>query len=263
MKIKLGAVIPTVQYGNIQPEFEYDIDQMHPMNWAMADAEKRIQELWAKYGDRPLPINKDLVRLTDFFGNEIDYDPLKHEYWWEGERYLSGSEYAKQNQKPFDAVMMSAKVANKFNADPKAIAALWERSGKVSREFGSIAHEALEIYGKFKVLSDSVEKEYYVPNHPILKSIVESFYEGRGSDQAEYEVLVVDHKAQHAGTIDRLLITAPKTCVIQDFKIAHKESLEYWKDQLGFYKGIVEANGWKVLSKEIHQYNGEWRKIIV
>jgi hypothetical protein len=202
-------------------------------------------------------------RLTDLFGNQIDYDEVNHIYSWKGEVYESGSQYASKNKKPFDSTMMSNMVAKKTGADPKEIAELWKLGGQVSRDFGTVVHLALEIYGKHRALSESLEKEYHIPNHPVLKDIVESFYKGREDEKAEYEVLVVDHKAKRAGTIDRLQIVAPKTVIIEDFKITHKEDKQYWKDQLGFYQTIIEANGWTVTGREIHQFNGIWKGINV
>lgn len=259
MKIKLGAVIPTVQYGNLQPEFEVEADD--PVV-AVASLEELIQNLWDKYGEKPLVTKSgDRKLMKAFVGGEVYYDSLSHTYTNEaGEVYLSGSQYAKGKQKPFDIALMSAKVADKYKVDPKQIANIWERGGKVSREFGSTIHEALEVYGKYKSLSASVEKEYHLPNHPLLKNVVQGFYEGRGEEKAEHEVLVVDHKAKRAGCIDRLLITGPKKCIIQDFKITHKEDIEYWTDQLTFYQGILEAGGWTVEKKEIYQYSEGWKK---
>lgn len=262
MKIKLSAVIPTVQYGNIQPEFEIDETDI-ATGKGFDYVEAKIQEIWNKYGERPLVTKGGTTkRLEAFVGGAIDYDEVNHVYSWNGEVYESGSQFAKKRQKPFDSVMMSGKVAKATGSDPLEIAKLWERGGKVSREFGTTVHEALEIYGKFKSLCDTLGKEYHLPNHPILKSIVEGFYEGREDEEAKYEVLVVDHEAKRAGTIDRLVL-GNQTCIIQDFKITNKDDLEYWKDQLGFYEGILEAGGWKVSGKEIHKYNGSWKEIKV
>lgn len=264
MKIKLGAVIPTVQYGNLQPEFELDENDIL-VGKDIDYLEGKIQELWNKYADKPLNVTAGTPtakRVIDFFGNEIDWDEENHVYSWNGEKYLSGSEYAKSRQKPFNPSLMSSMVAKKFEVDPKEIAQLWERGGKISRDFGTTVHEALEVYGKFKSLSESVEKEYHIPNHPMLKKIVESFYEGRDAEQAHYEVLVVDHGSKKAGTIDRLLLQpgSENSYVIQDFKITHKEDKEYWKDQLTFYQGIIEANGGIVVGKQIFAYNGGWKE---
>jgi hypothetical protein len=197
------------------------------------------------------------------FGNQIDYDDENHVYMWEGVQYLSASTIAKGEQTPFDSVLMSGKVAEKYGADPTQIAKLWELSGKVSRDFGTTIHLALELYGKYQNLAKSVEKEYHTPNHTALKSIVEDFYKGRENEKAMYEVLVVDHKAKRAGTIDRLQIVAPKTCIIEDYKIAYKEDIPYWSKQLEVYEGIMVANGWIVKGKVIHQYDGGWKDVAV
>lgn len=249
--LKIKAHVPTQQYGFIEIS-------------GTPEDKAEIERLYNEYAESPIAFKRGTTkRLPAFVGGEIDYDEVNHIYSWNGEKYLSGSEYASKRKKPFDSVLMSGIAAKKTNSDPLEIAKLWELGGRVSREFGTNVHQALEVYGKYQSLCKTLEKEYHIPNHPILKTIIESFYVGRENEKAEYEVLVVDHEAKRAGCIDRLLITAPTTCIIQDFKITHKEDKEYWKDQLGFYEGILKAAGWSVLGKEIHQFNIGWKKVEV
>lgn len=280
MKIKLGAVIPTVQYGNLQPEFEVDVES-EDIEEATLKLESHIQALWDKYGEKPLaPKQGTTKRLKAFVGGEIDYDEVNHVYSWNGEKYLSGSEYAKGRQEVFDANMISGLMAKNLGKTKEEvdlakakILAMWELKKNISTNFGHSIHGALELHGKYLKLSNALDahratkeqeaKNTHLHDHPILKQAVESFYEGREGEQAEYECLIVDHKAKRAGCIDRLLITAPNTCIIQDFKTNVKDDKEYWEDQLTFYAGIMEAAGWKVLGKEIHQYNREWKKVIL
>ena len=256
MKFTITAVIPTVQYGNIQPSIEVEAETFEE---AQAYAMPKIEALWAQYAEKPL--NKkggEYVRLVDYFGNEIDYDAANHQYAWQGVPYMSASTIAKGEQKPFDSALMSGKVAEKTGSDPAEIAKLWSLSGQVSRDFGTTVHLALELYGKYQGLAKTLDKEYHTPNHTVLKDIVESFYKGRENEKAEYEVLVVDHAAKRAGTIDRLQIVGDKTVIIEDYKIAYKTDEAYWKKQLGVYEGIMVANGWTVLEKRVYQYDGKW-----
>ncbi len=245
--MKITAHVPTQQYGFIEIEGEPSEAQ-------------EIERLYNHYAETPIAFKAgNFVRKVDFFGQEIDYDEENHVYMWEGRVYDSASQIAKGEQKPFDSVMMSGKVAAKFDVDPADISKLWSLSGQVSRDFGTTVHLALELYGKYQVLAKTLDKEYHTPNHLVLKDIVESFYRGRENEKAEYEVLVVDHKSKRAGTIDRLQIVGDKTCIIEDYKISYKEDKPYWKKQLQVYEGLMVANGWKVQGKVIHQFDGKWK----
>lgn len=245
MKVKLGAVIPTVQYGNIQPEFESDNADDLPK------LEAQIQALWAKYAERPLNVVGGAgKRLKAFVGGEIDYDDASHTYTWEGHTYLSGSQYAQQFAKPFDSQNISEAMAKRDGGDAQELRDMWKLKSETSMGFGTAIHSALELYGRYQNLHD----------HPIIKKAVEGFYKDRKNEQAEYEALIVDHDKKHAGQVDRLLITGKNSCRVQDFKTNAdiKKSLDiYWK-QLEFYAEIVKAGGWKVEGLDIFWWNGEW-----
>ena len=51
MKIELGAVIPTIQYGNIQPKFEVEAESIEA---GLAIIEPQIKALYDKYSEKPL-----------------------------------------------------------------------------------------------------------------------------------------------------------------------------------------------------------------
>lgn len=244
MIIRLKATIPVQAYGNLIPEFETDVpDTKVPQT--IEHLEEKIQALWDKYGEKPLISTSSFERLTDMFGNQIDYDSSKHEYWWEGVRYLSGSEYAKQFETPFDKKTMSQRVAKRDNRLGEDVLEEWELNGKVSRGFGTALHGALELFGKYGK----------VHAHPVLKNAVESFF-ALHKEKAEYEVLVVDHKNKRAGRIDRLTVDR-----VQDFKTngdISKSLPVYWR-QLEFYAGLFEANGYHVKGLDIFAFNGEWK----
>jgi len=260
-EITVGATIATAQYSNLQPTITIEVGDS--LEEAKAVALEYITGLSKQYSEPGRELSSKVtgkfVRKQAFVGGEIDYDEVNHTYMWNGEVYASASQIAKGEQKPFDSVMLSGKVAEKTGSDPTEIAKLWSLSGQVSRDFGTTVHLALELYGKYQGLAKTLDKEYHTPNHLVLKDIVESFYVGRENEKAEYEVLVVDHKNKRAGTIDRLQIVGDKTCIIEDYKIAYKEDKPYWKKQLQVYEGIMVANGWTVQGKVIHQFDGMWK----
>lgn len=267
MKVKeitIGAVIPTAQYSNLQPSITIEVDD--DVEVAKALAMSHIVEISQQFAEpgKELGVGSDKrVLVPAFVGDHIYYDDITHTYTNSaGEKYLSGSEYAKQFEKPFDAEKVSKVVATKFgNILAEDVLAMWELKAEVSRTFGTALHAALELYGKYEALAKSIGKETHLHDHPVLKEAVESFYKGRDKENANYEILVVDHAKKHAGRIDRLLITGRKRCRVQDYKTnadLTQEKIEvYWK-QLEFYADILRAHGWQVEGLDIFAWNGKW-----
>lgn len=262
MKIKLSAVIPTVQYGNIQPEFEIDENDINNGE-GFEFIEAKIQAIWDKYGDKPLtPKTGNRKLLKAFCGGEVYYDEQAHVYTNEaGEVYQSGSQYADTFRKPFDkqkiAGLMAAKVES---ATPEAIIEMWELKSQVSMDFGNSIHKALQLHEQYGELAESLNKTTHSHDHPVIKKAVDSFIDAHKGERVISEALVVDHEHKKAGQIDRLLITERKHCRVQDFKTnadITKEIDVYWK-QLEFYSDIMRAGGWTVDGMDIFHYNGRW-----
>ena len=257
MKFSITSVIPVTNYGNIQPSIEVEADTFEE---AQAMVEPKMLELWNKYNPGIMQ-SGNVVRLKAFVGGEIDYDEQAHAYTWNGETYLSGSQYAKQFEKPFDRDAISSKMAAKYGVKAKDISDMWELKARTSREFGTAMHSALELHGRYNVLASQLERDTHVHDHPVIKKAVEGFYKGRENEVAEFEIVAVDHQAKRAGRIDRLLITGDKKCRVQDFKTNADltKSLEtYWK-QLGFYGEILKAGGWTVEGLDIFHFDGDWK----
>lgn len=261
MKFTLGATIPVTQYGNLQPSIEIEANTLEE---AEALVLPKIQEMWNRVCEpgRELhikPVTVSGERITAFVGGEIDYDDPSHTYSWGGVKYLSGSEYAKQFEQPFDAAAIANRMGVKAGVDGRLIEEMWELNADVSRTFGDTLHKALELYGRFLDTSTGMEKEYHINKHPVIRKAVEDFYASH-KGMYEHEIVVVDHDKQRAGRIDILLITGDKTCRVQDFKTNHeidKHLQAYW-EQLKFYGEIMEAAGWTVEGYDIFHFDGEW-----
>lgn len=264
MKYTIAAVIPTMQYGNIQPSIEVEAETFEE---AESQVMPYIESLWERYGEKPLSVKTQVIanikRLKDLFGSEIDYDEVNHVYSWKGEIYESGSQHAKKFEKPFDGKKIAQAMAKKYGVEPEDILKMWELKARTSREFGTALHSALELYGRYDGLAKELERDTAMHDHPVIKKAVESFYEGREDERAEYEVLVVDHTKKRAGQIDRLLIAGENDCTVQDFKInavMTPDKLKVYGEQLKFYSGILRANGMNTKPEQIFHYNGEWKE---
>lgn len=269
MKYTITAVIPVAQYANLQPSIEVEAETFEAAN---ALVMPHIQTIWDIYGEKPL-VAKNVIASTSqrklvecFVGGSIFYDDAAHSYTNEkGEVYLSGSVYAQQFAKPFNAEMIAGVMAKKWGVEGKDIQDMWKLKGEVSMSLGTTLHAALELYGKYGNLCKSIEKDTHLHDNTYLRNAVETFYAGRENETAEYEIFVVDHAKKQVGQIDRLLVTGPMTGRIQDFKttaeaIKPDKLVVYWA-QLKFYVGVMQAAGWTIEGLDLFVWNGKWTTI--
>lgn len=289
VKYSLTAVVPVAQYANLQPTVEVEADSIE-------EAEKEvlpyIENFFNKYSEKAKigapkkAANKNRVLLKDIFGNEIFYDDGLHEYTNAlGEVYLSGSKYASED--PFDSEYWAQEFVSKYGLkeeDKQKIQAMWEVNGSASSSFGTALHAAIELYGTYREIADIIdidlktqkrkkldartEKNSALSKLPYLQDCVKKFFnEERSAENAQYEVLVVDHKNKRAGRIDRLLTLPDGSYEIRDMKTNHKimkKERDIYSKQLSFYGDIILANGGKLGSNPImlhHWVDDEWKDI--
>jgi hypothetical protein len=261
---KIGATIPVTQYGNLTPEIEVEAETFEA---AQAIVLPQIETIWARYCEPGRELRSNGQRIKAFIGDEIDYDELTHTYSWQGQRYLSGSEYARQFEKPFDVNTVSLALSKKFNVAQSDVKQMWALKSEVSTGFGTAIHAAIELYERYRPLCEAMEKLTHLHDHPIIKKAVEGFYALQSEHPAEPEAVVVDHTHKHAGRIDRLVILGPQRCRLQDIKTngspekVAKSLPAYWK-QLEFYQRIMEAHGWAVEGLDIFHWDGNWKRYI-
>lgn len=289
IKYTLTAVVPVAQYANLQPAIEVEADSIKE---AEAIVLPYIEEFYNKYADKSkIGAAKNAAKpgrklLKDLFGNEIFYDEATHEYTNSlGEVYLSGSQYAKEEE--FDADYWANSFAEKYNLGEDGAAKIkemWNVNGNASSSFGTAVHAAIELYGQYrdiadvidvdlktgerKKLSAKVDKNSSLSKLPYLKEVVEKFFnEERLAEPAKYEVLVVDHVNKRAGRIDRLVKEKDGTFSVRDMKTNHKilkKERDIYSKQLSFYADILIANGAKISDNPImlhHWVDGEWKDI--
>lgn len=269
-KVKYGvtATVPVAQYANLQPTVEVEADSIEE---AEAIVLPYIEEFFNKYSDKAkIGAAKNVQSKTrilekDIFGNEIYYDDSIHEYTNTlGEIYLGGSTYAAQFEAPFNGEMISGKMVKKAGLDEEvgqAIQDMWRLKADASASLGTAIHSALELYGKYREVAESVGKETHVHDNTILNKAVLSFYkEHPVTTEIEYEALIVDHKMKRAGRVDRLEYDEDGVWVT-DFKTnfdVKKSIKKYWR-QLSFYAAILKANGLTVKGLKIYHYaNDTW-----
>ena len=206
--MKISLHIPVAQYGFVQ------IDEVD---------ENDVERLYNKYAEKSISLSPTGKLIEAFCGGQIMYDEATHTYSWNGEKYLSASEYAKSFDKPFDAEKISEAMAKRDGTDAEDLRKQWQLKSDISTGYGTTLHAAIEM------------KEKYGEIHPTFKAAVDSFYEGREHEVSESEIVVVDHVTKRAGRIDRLIVLPKQKCVIQDIKTGKvdKAKLDVYFKQIG------------------------------
>lgn len=260
--LTISAVIPNAQYSNIQPSITVEVEDDVEAAKALAISHiASISQRFAEPGKQL--VDGAQVILTDIFGQKIYFDEPSHTYTnSKGQVYLSGSQYAKRFEKEFPGDIISGKMAAKSGVDQQLILEAWDAKSDVSKGFGTAIHLALENYSKYKDMSNTLDKQYHIHDHPIISKCVKDFYKGRDKEITLNEALVIDHDRRLAGSIDRLLLVdkKKKICRVQDFKTnadIDDKLAAYWH-QLSFYASILTAKGWTVEGLDIFHWNGKW-----
>lgn len=289
-QFEVVAVIPTGQYANIQPKLIYESEDFEQAYAAAMPHIEKISQQYAEEGkalvstgpvaSAPMStaVNREILKCY-LTGAELHYDDLGHTYVDNNdEQYISGSVWKEQFMYEFNKGMILPKYAKKYDVPEWKIEDLWRAKADCSTTFGTALHQALETYGRFSELNELLGKESGI--HPTLLPIVEEFFAERGDEQAVYEPFVADVRNKRCGRIDRLVITGPKECIIEDYKTnadlykkgtppnlkppySHLPNVPIsgYILQLSFYKAIVEAAGWTVKGIRVHHWNGAWETI--
>ena len=217
----------------------------------------------------------------------VDFNVAEHEYTHKGKKLRGGSTYIKKWIKGFDAEAIAPRYAKSMGSTTKEILGLWQGGGKVSADFGTSIHEALEHYENFKeigaIIRDKKDKPHNtaLPTHPLLREIVMEFtanFTHKG-DNVVVEAFVSNVELGLCGMIDRLLIVdeEQKICRVQDYKInvdceeegkekflgqfadLPKNKLSKYQLQMSFYARLLELSGWNVEGLDAFVYDGEWK----
>lgn len=298
VEFEMTAVIPVAQYSNVQPVIKgYGATYEE----ARDDANEKLAVLWSMYAE-----NKDALKLANpntpataavtetmkcyLSGTAVEFDPVAHSYFYEGEKLMSGSAYASQFEHEFDANLIAPRCEKKLQTDAETIKDYWNSKADCSTTLGTALHQAMEHYQKyysiFPLDTDSKTGELKGTGiHPLLLPHVQEYWEGK--DPANYvaEPFVVDVKNGRCGQIDLLEITGNKKCIIRDYKSngdleklgqpaylkapytnLSNTPLNKYSLQLSFYKAIVESHGWEVEGLFIDWFNGEtfeWEEISI
>lgn len=204
---------------------------------------------------------KGKTKIVTEQGN-LYFDPVSHEYEDEdGNKFWTGSTWAKQFEEPFDPQLIAPKVAEKKLTTADKVIEGWNLKSEVSLSYGTTVHKALECGIKYDEL----------PNNPHLATLVQDYLDMTHDEEQTSELFVADIEHKMCGTIDVLVNKGNKHVIIRDFKTGDiykkttlaPEAKEYWPTlenktisiyqlQLSFYAYILTQLGYAVESLEIY-----------
>ena len=246
----------------------------------------QLKALWDRVGEKPLQTDRDKAKTPAgelkrcwASGTEVYFDPIEHVYRdTTGVQYLGGSTFAHRYTTEFPSVRISNQIAKKWDVDATEVRDMWSLNADASSLLGSAVHAALQLRQQYGELSKATKEgslEACLTKNPVLRPIVDSFFEGREDEVAVPECFVADAKRKHAGMIDRLLIE-DDGLTVEDYKtntdVHDKETIKepfkdivpatslgaYWL-QLSFYARILIAHGKTVKGLRVHHWTGsEW-----
>jgi len=204
--------------------------------------------------------------LTTFTGEQIQYDESLHKYYDMNDVPLVGaSSYAKKFGKTFDKSSILPRTAKSWGVEEEHLDDLWNINGRISNEFGSSVHSAMELWFRYKKIGEkiathkSLEYNYALPKNVHLRDIVLDFAKQFDID-GEPEALVSAVAKRMAGRVDLIHIVEPMVCRIADYKtnndMDYDKMLKY-QNQLSFYADILTTHGWTVTGLDIYHHDGK------
>jgi ATP-dependent exoDNAse (exonuclease V) beta subunit len=182
---------------------------------------------------------------------------------------MGGSTYAKKFEKEFDRERIARAYAKKNELDVNSVLEYWDNLGKVSMDYGTSIHTALEHYSKSaKVFGH----EGAMPRQKHLKQAVEAFLRVSDFDRCIAEPLITDVEKGMSGWIDNLRFLDDKRVVVEDYKTNTFNSeedyqkkwpvkLRAYQHQFNYYGTILDNHGYVVTGTVAwHWHEGKWNK---
>ena len=203
--------------------------------------------------------------IITFTGETIQYEDATHSYYdMSGTKLLGASSYAKRFGKSFDKASILPRTAQSWGVEEKDLDNLWSINGRISNEFGSSIHSAMELWFRYKKMGEKIAKHkglehnYALPKNVHIRDIVLSFAE-KFDINGEPEALVSSIKKRMAGRVDLIHIVEPMVCRIADYKTNNEmdsDKMTKYQNQLSFYADILTTHGWTVKGLDIYHHDG-------
>jgi len=246
-------------------------------------------ELIKRTGFKKLQLNKNPVLLKKSF-NEIytvGFEPIEHTYSFDDKPLTGVTNYVSDLYSKFDLALVAKSCSKHWDLDPQIIVDMWDSNKKISSQFGTAIHNAIEHYeiwrekGEYISGVRGVEENYALPKHPILKQIILDFIEVNPiKGEVVTEALITWIDGGMCGQADRIVILdkEKKICRVGDYKInieAEKKDknlkalapydtlpsnkLSKYQLQMSLYANMLQKSGWIVEGLDVYVLENGWK----
>lgn len=243
--MKITAHVPCQQYGFIEIE---GTDKDLP----------KIEKLYNDYAEYPLSFKKGVYKeVLTFTGEKVLYNEETHSYTdLEGNKLISGSQFKKQFDAPFDKEKILPLMEKKYGIPASVIDAMWTANSKISTTFGNALHLTMEQW--YTHNKNGTEKEYHLPKQIFLRNCIDTF--PLKDMNVLPELMVSCVKKKMVGQIDGLVVTGEKEGYLIDYKTdaSIDKNLVGHFIQLSFYARILQEYGWVVPFIEVWNFTEKW-----
>ncbi len=231
--------------------------------------------------------NTTLLKSFNEAGVEVTFDKEQHSYHHVDTKLQGATDYLKQFYKSFPLEAIAKKCAASWGVSEQDITDIWDTNSKLTSSFGTVIHNALDYYEKYKDIGKTIQESrgdeynYALPKHPFLRSIILDFIEiNKVQGKVYTEVLITNIEKGICGQGDRLTMVDEenKVCRVGDYKInvdceeisksqkvlppleaLPSNKLSKYQIQLSIYANMLQLSGWTVEALDVYVYENGWK----
>ena len=236
--------------------------------WKSAEPGDMVQ-LWLRaFSKTPLEDNS-FEEIESFTGEKVLWSEHLHICTdLDGKELMGGSTYASQFEADFDSERIAKAYAKKNGLDKDEVLEYWESLGKVSMDYGTSVHKAMEHYNKhYKTFGH----DGAMPRQPHLRVAVEAYLKVSDFENCTAEPLITDIEKGMSGWIDTLRFVDGEVYVEDyktntfnteaDYRKKWPKKMKTYQRQMNYYGTILQNHGYKVAGIVIwHWQNGAWQR---
>lgn len=231
--------------------------------------------------------NTILLKSFNEAGVEVTFNEELHSYLYKDKVLQGTTDYLKKFYNTFATEMVIKQCSKSWDVPEQTIFDIWESNKKLTSLFGTVIHNSLDHYEKFKDVGTTIQEKkgddenYALPKHPFIRSIILDFVKLNKIEGKVYtEVLLTNVELGVCGQADRVVVIdeEKKICRIGDYKInIDSEKLDKnlkvlpplqdlvpnkiskYQIQLSIYANMLQMAGWTVEGLDVYVYENEWK----
>lgn len=198
-------------------------------------------------------------KLECFSDLKFQFDPKQHRYTYEGDTFISVTQFISTFHKVFDEDKWSKKKAEELGVEQQEILLEWKRLNDYSNEIGTYTHQWIEDY--FNGIFNPIPTNLDIVNRINKFNLIYAKHLHK-LEPVKFETRIFSKKWKIAGTIDALFLFRGKLYIVDwktnkkfltDENLVYKEPLlppfqDFYKHHLNEYS--IQISLYALILKE-------------